>query len=264
MRVICNFSAGVTSAVATKLALDRYGKDNCRIFFFETGQHHPDNERFIKECQTWFGKDIEVFQNQKYTSALDVCIKDKYVNGPSGARCTLMLKKKLRQKLETIVEYDGQVFGFEYDVKQLNRALRFSEQYPDAKPLYPLIEDRLTKEKCFEILEEVGIEIPAMYKLGYHNNNCIGCVKGGMGYWNKIRKDFPSIFKQTSDMERLVGHSCVKGTFLDELDPSRGNHKDLSFECGAFCQVETKGLKVFEDLEELRRKIIEPEDSDLL
>lgn len=30
-----------------------------------------------------------------------------------------------------------------------------------------------------------------MYDLGYANNNCIGCVKGGIGYWNKIRIDFP-------------------------------------------------------------------------
>ena len=32
-----------------------------------------------------------------------------------------------------------------------------------------------------------------MYDLGYPNNNCIGCIKGGMGYWNRIRKDFPDI-----------------------------------------------------------------------
>ncbi len=35
-----------------------------------------------------------------------------------------------------------------------------------------------------------------MYDLGYPNNNCIGCVKGGMGYWNKIRKDFPEVFQK--------------------------------------------------------------------
>ena len=26
----------------------------------------------------------------------------------------------------------------------------------------------------------MGIEIPVMYRLGYNNNNCVGCVKGGI------------------------------------------------------------------------------------
>ena len=46
---------------------------------------------------------------------------------------------------------------------------------------------------------------PLMYDLGYPNNNCIGCVKGGMGYWNHIRKDFPEVFEVgRSWKEKLV------------------------------------------------------------
>ena len=56
-----------------------------------------------------------------------------------------------------------------------------------------------------------------MYRLGYQNNNCIGCVKGGKGYWNKIREDFPETFWEMSKAERFVGHSCIKNCFLDEL-----------------------------------------------
>ena len=62
-----------------------------------------------------------------------------------------------------------------------------------------------------------------MYDLGYPNNNCIGCVKGGMGYWNKIRVDFPEVFERRVRQERETGRSCIKGIFLDELEPDRGN-----------------------------------------
>ena len=93
-------------------------------------------------------------------------------------------------------------------------------------------------------VSEAGIELPAMYKLGYNNSNCIGCVKGGMGYWNKIRKDFPEIFEETAKVERMVGRSCMKGQFLDELDPERGRHEDISLpECGVVCPVELDGLR---------------------
>ena len=78
----------------------------------------------------------------------------------------------------------------------------------------------LTKEDTHAILNRLGIRRPAMYDLGYQNNNCIGCVKGGMGYWNKIRKDFPEVFERRAKLEREIEHSCIKGVFLDELDLS--------------------------------------------
>jgi hypothetical protein len=83
-----------------------------------------------------------------------------------------------------------------------------------------------------------------MYKLGYNNNNCIGCVKGGIGYWNKIRKDFPERFNRMAQIERIVGASCLKeqdGTrlFLDELDPNRGvNVKPIVPDCSLTCAIE--------------------------
>ena len=76
-----------------------------------------------------------------------------------------------------------------------------------------------------------------MYDLGYMNNNCIGCVKGGMGYWNKIRKDFPEVFNSRSKLERDIGHSCIKGVFLDELDPNRGRSNEVIPDCGIMCEI---------------------------
>ena len=60
------------------------------------------------------------------------------------------------------------------------------------------------------MLWKAGIKQPVMYSMGYNNNNCIGCVKGGMGYWNKIRKDFPEVFAQMAQIERDVGATCLK------------------------------------------------------
>ena len=82
-----------------------------------------------------------------------------------------------------------------------------------------------------------------MYTLGYGNNNCIGCVKGGKGYWNKIRVDFPDFFKRMSEAERVVGNSCIRNTFLDELDPNAGRTlKEIAPDCGNFCDIEFQDL----------------------
>lgn len=237
--IIAWWSAGVTSAVATKLAMDKYGKDNVQPIYFHIDSAHEDNNRFIKECEDWYGKEILVTKAEKYNNQFDVILKDKYVNGPGGARCTLVLKKRVRQKIESSTDYDGQVFGFEYSKKEINRAIRFKEQYPAAKPLFPLIEKKMTKPECLYYLEEQGIKRPKMYELGYGNNNCIGCVKGGKGYWNKIRIDFPEFFDRMAKAEREVGNSCLRGVFLDELNPDEGRkQKAITPDCGNFCDIE--------------------------
>jgi len=182
------FSCGVTSAVACKIAIEQYGKENVELYYMVIDSAHPDNERFILDCERWYGKKITKIRSEKYTDQFDVIEKTKYINGVAGARCTLELKKNVRYKVEKEIEYDAQIFGFEFSKKEINRAIRFAEQHPKAKPLFPLIERKMSKEQCAELLLMNGIKLPKMYELGFHNNNCIGCVKGGKGYWNKIRK----------------------------------------------------------------------------
>jgi len=148
-------------------------------------------------------------------------------------------RTQITKDLFNDIGYTGQVFGFEFELKQVNRAIRFMQQYPSSLPKFPLIEKGLTKDNCAGILINAGIELPVMYKLGYSNNNCIGCVKGGKGYWNKIRIDFPEIFYSMAVLERLIGYSCIKDCFLDELLPDEGNEINVVMpNCGVFCDVE--------------------------
>ena len=237
MTAIAWWSGGVTSAVATKIAINRFS--DVQIYFCETNQHHADNARFRKECEVWYGQRIHVLTSQQWKSVEHVIRKERFVNGPSGASCTKHLKKEVRIALEKFVSFDAQVFGFEFEQKQVKRAERFTEQYPTSKAVFPLIGLKMNKLRCMEMLAESKIELPAMYKLGYSNANCIGCVKGGMGYWNKIRADFPEVFARTAALEREVGHSCIKNKFLDELSPDAGRFDKIELpECGIYCEVE--------------------------
>ena len=125
-----------------------------------------------------------------------------------------------------------------YDFHRKNRAERIQEAFPEHKHIFPLIDKGFAKENCHGLLSSLGIKRQAMYDLGYRNNNCIGCVKGGMGYWNKIRKDFPEVFAERAKLEREIGHSCLNGIFLDELEPDRGRFDDeVLEECSIFCQM---------------------------
>jgi len=234
MNVIVWVSAGAASAVAAKLTVASHPE--ARLVYVNPGSEHDDNERFLGDCERWFGKEIERHRSEKYADTWDVWNTTGYLVGPSGARCTGELKKKVRFKIEQ--PDDVQVFG--YTIDEQHRADRFEEQNPGIIISTPLIEQGLSKSDCLSLIERAGIQIPMMYQLGYNNNNCIGCVKGGMGYWNKIRQDFPDVFQRMAELEQKLGRTVLrdKGEPLPlfELDPNRGNHDDEpSLDCSLNC-----------------------------
>lgn len=164
-------------------------------------------------------------------------IRDRrYINGPSGAQCTTLLKKRVRQEWERENLTGDDVYVFGYDKSETNRADRLASNTAEAALEFPLIDSGISKAEAHGICDRLGIKRPVMYDLGYPNNNCIGCVKGGKGYWNRIRKDFPDVFRRRAVQEREIGHSCIHGVFLDELNPDEGRMSTEVFpECSFMC-----------------------------
>ncbi|RED44099.1 phosphoadenosine phosphosulfate reductase family protein [Aestuariispira insulae] len=244
-RVLAWFSCGAASAVAVKMALAKYGKDRVTIAYIDTGSEHPDNWRFIKECSEWYGKEILILRNNKYQDTWAVWEKVRFIMSPHGAPCTTALKKSVRQRFEDFE--DIQVFG--YTSEEANRAERFAEQNFEVMLDASLIEAGLDKSDCFAILERAGIDLPAMYHLGYPNNNCIGCPKGGMGYWNMIRRDFPEVFDRMADLQRELNvyfWTEADGTpiFLDQLAPDRGKiASEPDFSCSLLCYLAEQSIE---------------------
>ena len=177
----------------------------------------------------------------KYKSVEAACLMHGkgYINGPKGANCTRVLKKTVRAQWEYEQSVDENItYIWGMDIDEKHRRAGLIKAMPNQEHIFPLIEKNMSKQEAHDIMNANGIKRPVMYDMGYHNNNCIGCVKGGMGYWNKIRVDFPEIFKQRAEMERKVGHSCINGVFLDELEPNRGRHEGpIVGDCGIFCEL---------------------------
>lgn len=235
-RTVCWFSAGAASAVATKLALADHKVGEFAIAYCDPGSEHPDNERFISDCEQWFDHEIVRLRSEKYKDTWDVWAKTRYLVGVRGARCSTELKKRVRRDYQRID--DRQVFGF--TAEEQHRATRFREQNIEVDLLTPLIEHGLSKQDCLSLVERAGIALPAMYLLGYHNANCVGCVHGGIGYWNKIRVDFPVVFERMSKLEREIGHALNKDAngpvWLDECDPDRGDYPtEITRDCSLLC-----------------------------
>lgn len=239
-RKIVWFSCGAASAVVAKIAVKK--DPDTLVAYCDTNSEHPDNKRFLRDVETWIDKEIIILKSDKYQDIWDVFEKKRYLSGIRGAPCTVALKSSLRQRFQK--PNDTHSFGFTSE--EIPRATRFEYNNPELETYWPLIEHYIDKNTCLGTIKDAGIEIPAMYKLGYPNNNCIGCVKASsLGYWNKIKIDFPDVFNRMAKIERKLKATINKSrkggkvtrVYLDELTPDMGRGLKLpDISCGLLCQ----------------------------
>lgn len=205
-RIVAWFSHGAASTVAAKLAIELNNQsENPKELIVASiylKDEHEDNHRYLLECEKVLGQKIEVLTCEKYESSVDKVIeKTRYMSGPRGARCTKELKKQVR--LDWQRSDDIHVFGMTCD--EQNRIDDLIDAENDIQLWPTLIDAGYSKDDCFRVIEDHGIRLPEMYHLGYSNNNCKGCLKASsMGYWNKIRVDFPDVFTKRAKQEELL------------------------------------------------------------
>ena len=226
-----------------KKTLEIYGADNdVRIVNNPVAEEDEDNRRFLFDVQEWLGVPIEIALNKNFPSgsAMEVWEKRRFMSGPTGAPCTQELKKRARQQWEEEYKPDYHVLGFTADEEK--RHARFvTTERTNVVPV--LIDLAITKADCFQIIGDAGIMLPSVYRRGYPNANCLGCVKAtSPTYWNHVREQDPEVFENRAKQSRDIGAKLVryKGErmFLDELpaEAKGRSMKNLNFECGIFCE----------------------------
>lgn len=241
------FSCGAPSAVAAKLAVDKYG-DSVEVIYCNTfAKEHPDNRRFFEDVQQWIGQEIKILSSIKFADIDEVFEKSRYMSGTQGAKCTVEMKKVPRFRYQK--PDDIHIFGM--SIEERKRIRKFENNNHELCLEWILLDWNLSKKACKEMVAAAGIEIPMMYKLGYQNNNCPGCVKSASpAYWNRTRRDFPEVFQRRCEQSRAIGCKLVKVTryaegatrghqeriFLDELDPLCMESPPEDLSCGPQCR----------------------------
>lgn len=242
-KTIAWFSCGAASAVMANCVVKNPLRGPVEIVYCNTlNSEHPDNQRFLNDCEKWFGQRVNIISSDDFESVDDVFEKTRYMSGVFGARCTTEMKKMPRLKFAQ--PWDLHLFGFTRDEK--GRIRDFEKRNPDMRLNWPLRDLGFSKKDCFEILGDAGIRLPEMYLMGYRNNNCLGCVKSSSpGYWSKIRKDFPEVFQRRCEQSRKIGVRLIEirhheRIFLDELpllnpDGKEWPYKGENISCGPEC-----------------------------
>lgn len=124
-RIVVQFSCGAASAVAAKLVLGEYGLSHeVHLINAFLKEEHPDNRRFLADCERWLNHPIIVLRDEKYgASVREVFRRKRYLKGQRGAPCRKALKGDV---LDAYMRPgDVWVLGYTADVPCASGAARF-------------------------------------------------------------------------------------------------------------------------------------------
>jgi hypothetical protein len=166
--------------------------------YIDIADQHPDSIRFIKDCEKAIGKEIQIMCSKEYRS-VEECVRvfGGFRNPANGfAPCTNWLKKRVRKEWEEQHKDCELTYVWGFDYSEQKRAERTIEANPQAKHEFPLIEKNLSKEDVHGLFDRTfNFARPKMYEMGYSNNNCIGCTRGGMVIGTKSELIFPKYLR---------------------------------------------------------------------
>lgn len=90
---VCWISAGVSSFVAGYLVRDKVDE----FLYIDIADQHTDSSRFIADCEKALGRKIRPIASDEYKCVGDVCRAFRFVASAYGAKCTEVLKKRVRK-----------------------------------------------------------------------------------------------------------------------------------------------------------------------
>lgn len=206
---IAMFSGGASSAYVAYYIVQKYGKENCVLFFTDTLWEDIDNYRFMEEVAEYIGLDITYRIDGRTPE--EVFFDVKFLGNSRMAKCSEELK--VRQTLIYLEELRDvhnlePILYFGIGPHEQHRAVNLQNFYEHnpIEPIttrFPMIEtfkEDLDAKKI--IRDEWKIALPRMYGLGFSHANCAGrCVRGGLGHYALLYKVWPEQYMEQEAME---------------------------------------------------------------
>ena len=113
------FSAGIDSFVAGYLVKDEIDK----FIYIHIDDQEEDTMRFVKDCEKIYGKPIEILQS-RYKNVDNVQVAFQFIASAFGAKCTQILKKRVRKEREHDHKNCDITYYWGMDITEKRRANR--------------------------------------------------------------------------------------------------------------------------------------------
>jgi hypothetical protein len=225
-KLAISFSGGRTSAVMTKICLEKY-KDTHEILvtFANTGCEHPDTLRFVNACDIHWGFGT-VWLEAEVNPEKGVGVRHKVVTFGTASRngepfeevikkygifnqvrpaCTNRLKSEV---MESFLRSKGFLRGkrINYDTAigiRADEIDRMSIRRKEQRFVYPLVDEGWTKQMVVEYMKQFDWDL----RIPEHLGNCVWCWKKNLRKLLTLAQDHPEVFNFPKKMEEEYGYS---------------------------------------------------------
>jgi Phosphoadenosine phosphosulfate reductase family len=204
MRIIVNFSGGVGSFIAAKLAIEKYGSGPVNLLFADTKMEDEDLYRFNREAVKYLNVPISVVEDGR--TPWEVFNDHRYLGNSRIDPCSRILKRELlRAWIEKYIPVKGTkiVLGIDFtEVHRLENARPYWQPYELWAPLCDTSNQLWWKPDMIKELERIGIRPPRLYEMGFPHNNCGGfCIKAGQAQFRLLLEKMPERYAYHEDQE---------------------------------------------------------------
>lgn len=211
-KIVVGYSGGVTSAYCLKLALDMFPRNEVVALFHDTKTEDKDTYRFLKAVAKHFK--FPITERSDGRSVVELERDEGILASNVAAFCSRILKLEQREKYFDELKKQGidditLVLGFHANEwKRIqNHTMRAEKE--GYKVRFLLAEKRISKQFCADYFRvTLGIPLPRMYEWSDHAN-CVGCRRGGAGYWKAVLANAPDAFAEVVKQEKLLTPSTM-------------------------------------------------------
>lgn len=248
---VFSFGGGVQSTAA--LVLASQGRIDFRTFLFSNvgdDSERPATLEYVRSVAMPFavasGLDLRELQRvcrdgsvetlygrlvKEGSRSLSIPVRMSGTGAPNKRSCTVDFKvrvvaKWLRQNGAT--SDDPAIVGLGISVDEFQR-MRTDSGIPYEVLSYPLVDMRLSRQDCVNIISSAGLSIPP-------KSACWFCPFHRLSVWQAMRLDEPELFARAVGLERLLNERCVaighKAVYLSSslvpLDVATSDVRQLS------------------------------------
>lgn len=233
-RYVLSYGGGVNSTALLFLILEK-NMPLDEVIYAETGCEKPETDKFVPKTKKFCDDNNILFTTIKatvtvkrdlpkkvHTSELvEYCELQKIIPFRMYRSCTDKFKiKPIHKRIRSLAKKTIVYIGFDFGEMHRRREskVKFIENQ------FPLIEYRIDRRACEDIIKRNGFEVPV-------KSGCYICPFQKLDEWKELRKNHPDLFKKAMELEKRAQERNPKAMFctvpLAQLDKATREQRTL-------------------------------------
>lgn len=233
MKHLVAYSGGLASFEVARLCVRDFGAEHVECVFTDTMTEDEDLYRFLTDTIAHLGCKFTALKDGR--DIWQVFNDVRFMGNSRIDPCSKHLKREMFRKYLKDMDPTDTTLYYGIGAHEAHRLVSLAERWAPFKVEAPLIALETTKEHILHTLEQLGLEPPRLYDLGFEHNNCGGfCVKGGQRHQLHLLKTLP---------DRYAYHEAEQEKLFAKIGPF------------GFIKKTTNGVTRYLSLKEFREMI---------